>query len=70
MRAVGQRLRWAGLKLTRSPLPGDVAIVELLRSEGIACCAIRTASGWALRLEDGLAVVPSAAARVIAAWSV
>ena len=67
LRLAGRALRSAGLALTRTPQPGDVAVVEL---GGFAICAIRTRRGWAMRLDDGLATLPPARVRVLAAWTV
>lgn len=57
--------RRVGLLRTLGAHPGDIAVVRHGREIG---CAIRTARGWALRIDRGLVVVPSA--RVIAAWAV
>lgn len=66
-RAMGRVLRAAGLRLTRDPVPGDVAAIGL---DGLAHCAIRTRRGWLTKLEDGLASLPDARVRVVAAWRV
>lgn len=66
-RVVGRAARSVGLRLTRSPKPGDIGVVAL---GNLAVCAIRTERGWALRLDDGLASLPAERVRVIAAWSV
>lgn len=68
LRAAGRALRQAGLPMTRNPQPGDVAVVKL--GDNLATCAIRSARGWVLRLDDGLASVPPERVRVLAAWSV
>lgn len=67
VRAVGRGLRQTGIPMTRNPQPGDVAVVAV---GNIAACAIRTRRGWALRLDDGLALLPPERVRVIAAWRV
>lgn len=66
-RPVGRALRLAGLAMTREPGPGDVAVVAF---GGRLACAIRTGRGFALRMDDGLAMVPAGMARVVAAWIV
>lgn len=66
-RAVGRALRRSGVPLTRDPQPGDIAVVVL---RGIAACAIRTERWWALRMDDGMAMLPFDRVRVIAAWKI
>lgn len=66
-RAMGRVLRAAGLRLTREPVPGDVAAIAL---DGLAHCAIRTPRGWVTKLETGLASFPDNRVRVVAAWRV
>jgi hypothetical protein len=66
-RAVGRHARAAGLRLTRSPQPGDIGV---LAASGFAFCALRTPRGWAARLDGGLARFPDDSVRVIAAWRV
>jgi hypothetical protein len=66
-RAVGRALRRSGLPMTRDPRPSDIAVVEL---RGIAACAIRTERRWALRMDDGMALLPLDRVRVIAAWKI
>lgn len=65
-RIMGRAARRAGLPLTRTPLPGDIAAVAL---GAVALGAIRTSRGWVMRLDDGLASVPPERVRVLAAWS-
>jgi hypothetical protein len=55
----------AGLARTRSPQPGDIAV---LRHGPVIGCSIRTPRGWALRMARAIVVVPDA--RVVAAWTV
>lgn len=66
-RIVGRAAARIGLKLTRQPAPGDVAVVALA---GVATCAIRSAHGWILRMDDGMAMLPPDRVRVLAAWRV
>ena len=66
-RAVGRSMRQFGIRMTRAPLPGDVAVVAI---RDMATCAIRTERRWAVRLFDGLALLPPERVRVIAAWRV
>ena len=66
-RIMGRSLRASGLRMTRDPQPADVALVVL--RDGRAVGAIRSQRGWAMRLDSGLATLPPAAVRVIAAWS-
>jgi len=68
LRAAGRALRRLGLPMTREPQPGDVAVVAL--DGNLAICAIRTARGWVMRLDDGLASVPAERVRLLAAWRV
>lgn len=68
LRAAGRAMRRAGLRMTRSPQPGDVAVLKL--GSNLATCAIRTERGWVLRLDDGMALVPAERVRLLAAWSV
>jgi len=68
LRAAGRALRRAGLRMTRDPQPGDVAVVKL--GSNLATCAIRTERGYVLRLDDGLASVPPERLRLLAAWRV
>ena len=68
LRAAGRALRRAGLRLTRDPQPGDVAVVKL--GSNLATCAIRTERGYVLRLDDGMASVPPDRVRLLAAWRV
>lgn len=67
-RTMGRTLRAAGLSLTRTPHPGDVALVTL--RDGHATGAIRTNRGWAMRLDSGMAMLPPDAVRIVAAWRV
>jgi hypothetical protein len=66
-RAVGRALRRSGAAMTRDPQPGDIAVVAV---NDVAACAIRTERRWALRLDDGMALLPLDRVRVIAAWSI
>lgn len=66
-RAVGRALRRSGVPLTRAPQPGDIAVVAL---GAVAGCAIRTERRWALRMDDGMALLPLDRVRVIAAWKI
>jgi hypothetical protein len=59
--------RRVGLRRTREPKPGDIAVVRGT-VPGTCICAIRVAGGWVVKSESGLARVPEA--RVMAAWSV
>lgn len=60
---VGRCLALAGLRMTRRPDPGDVAV---LHAAGEFYCGIRTGRGWMVRADR--AVMCIAAPRVIAAW--
>ena len=66
-RVMGRAARRAGLPLTRNPQAGDVAALVL---GGLIVGGIRTERGWVVRLDDGLASLPPARVRVLAAWSV
>lgn len=67
VRVVGRGMRQAGLPRTRDPQPGDVGVIAI---DGIGIGAIKTPRGWVTRLDDGLASLPAARVRVLAAWSV
>lgn len=56
-----------GLPRTDDPQPGDVAVVMTFT---YVAAAIRTQRNWAMRLENGLALVAADRCRVIAAWRV
>lgn len=60
------RLRMAecGLVPTVDPQPGDVGVIETPWGEALA---IRTTIGWAMKGEQGVAVMPF---RLIQAWTV
>lgn len=66
-RAMGEGLRGAGLRMTREPAPGDVAVALL---NGALVGAIRGPQRWAMRLYCGMALLPIDRVRVIAAWRV
>lgn len=68
LRAAGRAMRRVGLRMTRQPQSGDVAVVKL--GSNVATCAIRTERGYVLRLDDGLAMLPPERVRLLAAWSV
>jgi hypothetical protein len=57
--------RLAGLRPTRTPETGDIAVIEAL---GSAVCAIRGSERWFARLERGLLSTPRG--RVVMAWRV
>lgn len=67
MRVIGRELRRLGVPLTRAPVPGDIGIVIV---GGLGTCAILTRRGWILRMDDGMAMLPPARLRVVAAWRV
>lgn len=67
LRLAGRALREAGLRMTRHPVPGDVAVLLV---EGTVCCAIRTRRGWITRFVDGMVSLAPTRTRLVAAWSV
>lgn len=67
VRVAGRAARRSGLRMTREPQAGDVAVVL---AGNVTACAIRCRHRWAMRFADGgLAFFPVDRVRVIAAWS-
>jgi hypothetical protein len=58
----------SGLRRTRSPEPGDVALIAL--ADGVARGSIMAGAGYVLLGENGLSRVDIGIARLVAAWSV
>jgi hypothetical protein len=59
----------AGLRLTRQPMPGDVALIQMAGVD--ACGALVTSAGYvALARGGGLSRLPPDRARLIAAWKI
>ncbi|MDB6085550.1 MAG: hypothetical protein JWN43_3431 [Gammaproteobacteria bacterium] len=63
----GRLFRSVGLKLTKSPAYGDVAMIKI--GEMPVRGAI-VATGYVVVGDAGIARVPKSAARLVAAWSV
>lgn len=57
LRLASRGFKSIGLKVTRAPLHGDVAVFRRPTLDGEhAVCAIRTGERWATRLEQGISV--------------
>lgn len=67
LRIVGRNLRRAGLRMTRTPADGDVAIIVAAR---VVSGAIRRGETWVSRTHAGLAMYRADYARVVASWAV
>lgn len=62
-RTVDRCARGIGLRRTRTPRHGDVAVIE---GAGEVVCAIRTDRGWLIKLDRGLMRIERA--RLVMAW--
>ena len=67
-RLVSRLARSVNARQTHQPKPGDIAVI---RFDAFWACAIMTPAGrWAVKRNDGLAVVhPRDVKRVVTAWS-
>ncbi|MGE0213371.1 MAG: hypothetical protein AB7S41_16900 [Parvibaculaceae bacterium] len=65
--AVARGMRQAGLRMTKTVAPGDVALI--LAGDEV-CCAIRTATRFATRLRTSLCLLPLEGVRLITGWKV
>jgi hypothetical protein len=67
VRVAGKAARQVGMRMTREPRTGDVAVVSV---GNVIACAIRGHHRWAMRFEgSGLVFLSADRVRVIAAWS-
>ncbi|MGE0653411.1 MAG: hypothetical protein AB7P12_16965 [Alphaproteobacteria bacterium] len=64
---VARAMRQAGLRMTKTVAPGDVALI--LAGDQL-CCAIRTATRYATRMRTSLCLLPLENVRLITGWKV